>query len=125
MPTIRQLWFGLLKVSFISRDVKLLWFDSTYYVGYFKIINLKDINMSIRTVHYEDNDDVVDTITLMEYEQGNMNEEEQIRMCSTILKTNQIEQLPVRYTRLAHSYIKAGVLDEEGDINFIKLKEYL
>ena len=70
-------------------------------------------------------DDVVDTITLMEYEAGNLTEEDTIHMCATMLANNQVEQLHPRYTRLCNNYIKLGLLDEEGAINFIKVKEHL
>jgi len=75
-------------------------------------------------IEYEE-DDLVDIVTLMEFEQGNMTEEDQIHMCAKLLMSNQIIDLPKMYTRLANRFIKEGVLDEEGSINFIKLKEYI
>lgn len=70
-------------------------------------------------------DDVVDTITLMEYEAGELTDEETIRMVATLLSTGQLIELPSQYQNLANQYIREGVVDEDGDINFIKLKEYM
>lgn len=73
----------------------------------------------------EANDDVVDSVTLMEFEQGELSTEDEILMCSRLLINNQLLDLPKHYTKLANKYISEGILDDEGNVNFIKLKEYL
>lgn len=70
-------------------------------------------------------DEIVDSVTLMEFEQGELSKEEEILMCARLLANNQLLDLPAHYTKLAKSYIKEGILDDEGTVNFIKLKEYL
>lgn len=64
----------------------------------------------------------MDTLTMMDYECGKLNEKQTIEMLAELLETGFIDNVDNKYKRLAKYYIKGGYLDNEGNINFIKLK---
>lgn len=65
----------------------------------------------------------VDTVTMFEFESGEMSEKEIVEMLADMLETGNIDNEDVKFRKLARKYIRKGVLDEEGNVNYIKLKE--
>lgn len=65
----------------------------------------------------------VDTVTMFEFESGEMSEKEIVELLADLLETGNIDNEDVKFRKLAKKYIRKGVLDEEGNINYIKLKE--
>lgn len=66
-----------------------------------------------------------DLITLMSFEAGEMEEQEIAEMISEMLEEQGYDNLEGKFLKLAKEYIKKGIMDEEGNINYIKLKEEL
>jgi hypothetical protein len=64
-----------------------------------------------------------DLVTLMHFEAGDMSEREIVEMLAEIILEQGFESLEGKFDKLAKSYIRKGVLDEEGNINYILLKE--
>lgn len=64
----------------------------------------------------------VDSVTLMKFESGEMSEEEVVEMLSEMLKEGEIDNFDEKFAKLSRRYIRKGLLDEEGSINYIKLK---
>lgn len=65
----------------------------------------------------------VDTVTMFEFESGEMSEREVVEMLSDMLSTGNIDNEPEKFRKLANKYIRREILDEEGNINYIKIKE--
>ncbi len=65
----------------------------------------------------------VDTITMFEFESGEMSEKQIVELLADLLSTGNIDNEDEKFRKLANKYIKQGVLDEEGSINYILLKE--
>lgn len=64
----------------------------------------------------------IDTVRMMELNAGELSETEIVELVGELLSSEGLENLDSRFSKLAHRYIKKGYLDEEGDINYIKLK---
>ena len=64
-----------------------------------------------------------DLITLMAFESGELDDKELVEMISEMIQQEGYESLDGKYKKLARQYINKNILDEEGDINYIKLKE--
>lgn len=58
--------------------------------------------------------DVINAI--IEYESGQLDEDETIALFSELLKSGLVWQLQGHYGRMARDYIEAGILDREGNI---------
>ena len=65
----------------------------------------------------------VDTVTMFEFESGEMSEREIVELLADLLETGNIDNEDEKFRKLANKYIRKGVLDEEGNINYIQLKE--
>ncbi len=65
----------------------------------------------------------MDTITLMEFESGEMDVVQIVEMLSEMLEIGCIDNYDKKFKRLANMYIRKGILDDEGNINYIKLNE--
>lgn len=64
----------------------------------------------------------VDVVTLMEFESGEMSETQIVEMLADMLETGNIDNEGEKFRKLANKYIRKGLLDEEGNINYIKLQ---
>lgn len=65
----------------------------------------------------------MDTVTLMEFESGNLDEQEIVEMLSQLIESGEIDNLDNKFKKMANQYIRKGILDKEGNINYIKLQE--
>lgn len=63
-----------------------------------------------------------DSVTLFEFESGEMSEEEIVEMLADMLADGSIDSEPNKFRKLANKYINKDILDEEGNINYIKLR---
>lgn len=63
-----------------------------------------------------------DLITIMDFESGEMSEEEIVEMLADMLEDGTIDNHEDKYRKLANKYIRKEILDEDGNINFIKLR---
>jgi hypothetical protein len=59
---------------------------------------------------------MIDVNDIMDFESGNMSEEEIIRMVAGGIKDGSIWQLQGMYGRLANQLIEDGIVDTEGNI---------
>lgn len=66
---------------------------------------------------------MTDLLTLFKFESGEMSTQELVEMLAEMIAQEGLESLPKNLERLAKSYIAKGILDEEGLINYIKLRE--
>ncbi len=67
----------------------------------------------------------MDTLTLIDFESGNLSLTEIVEMLSEMLEEQGLDNIDDRFKRMAKGYINKGVLDEDGNINYIKLNEEL
>ena len=65
----------------------------------------------------------MDTVTLMQFEAGELSNTEVVEMLSDMLADGTIDDYPPKFSNMAKGFIRRGVLDEEGNINYIKLNE--
>ncbi len=65
----------------------------------------------------------VDIVTMFEFESGEMSEREVVELLADLLETGNIDNEDEKFRKLANKYIRSGILDEEGNINYIMLKE--
>lgn len=55
----------------------------------------------------------VDLITLMEFEQGTLSEDEVINMLEEMVNSGEIKTLPDKFNNLAKQYIRKGLIKLE------------
>ena len=65
----------------------------------------------------------IDSVTLMEFESGQLDTTEIVEMLAEMIQFQGLESIEDNFLHPAKQYIAKGVLSEEGDINYIKLKE--
>ena len=65
----------------------------------------------------------VDTCTMIHFQSGEMSEREIVEMLSEMISVGNIDNEDPLFSKLARRYIKDEVMDDEGNINYIKLKE--
>lgn len=65
----------------------------------------------------------MDTITLMQFEAGELTTKEIVEMIGEMLAIGCLDNYEPKFRKLANKYISKGYLDEEGNVNYIKLKE--
>lgn len=68
---------------------------------------------------------VTPVTTLMDYEAGNLSLTEEVEMVASMVADEELPQLPKKFARLAALYLLKGYFDEEGSINYMKLKQDL
>jgi hypothetical protein len=65
----------------------------------------------------------VDAVTLIAFESGEMDTKEIVEMLSEMVESGEIDVMDDKFRRLADYYTQLEILDEEGNINYIKLRE--
>ncbi len=64
-----------------------------------------------------------DTVTLMQYDAGELDAQEIVEMLAEMIAEQGLDSLEDRFITIAQEYVDTGVLDEEGNINYIKLRQ--
>lgn len=59
--------------------------------------------------------------TLMDYEAGNLSIKEKVEMVASMIESGELDNLPEKFTRLANQFKRKEIIDDEGNINYIKL----
>lgn len=65
----------------------------------------------------------MDTVTLLEFEAGELDTTAIVEMLAEMLEIGCIDNYDKKFKKLASMYIRKGILDVEGNINYIKLNE--
>lgn len=65
----------------------------------------------------------IDAHTMMQFNAGELSEKEIVEMVGEELSLTGLDDIPKDLYKLAKKYISKGYLDEDGDINYIKIKE--
>ncbi len=64
-----------------------------------------------------------DLLTLMAFEAGELTVTEVAEMISEMVQLQGYESLTGVFEKLAKGYVRKGIMDEEGNLNYIKLNE--
>lgn len=64
---------------------------------------------------------MLDTVTLMQFESGELSFTELIEMLSEMIQVQGVDNLQKPFDKLVMKYIRKNILDEEGNINYIGL----
>lgn len=62
-----------------------------------------------------------DLITLMQFEAGELSTKEIAEMLSEMIQEQGYDGLEVKFEKVAKRYVARGLMDEEGNIDYIKL----
>ena len=58
----------------------------------------------------------VDLVTLMQFEDGILSEEDTAIMLAEMVESGEIKTLPNKFQRLANNYVKRGMITADGEV---------